>query len=139
MKKQPIAPHYFTGEAGRCLVRLHVNNSDAPAVTEADLWDNAKRRLGLTGNLYLSGDGKGHSYVTATIPGSGSHKPLARVLLGQPGGYRVRYIDRNPLNLLPENFRLDAPWADEGTATEALARLMESARRDSGGAGEVAV
>lgn len=140
MKKQPIAPHYFTDADGRRLVRLYVHSSDAPAVTEADLWDNTQRRHGLTGNLFLNNSGTGHSYVYATLPGTDKQHPLARLLLlNQPRGYRVRYIDKNPLNLLPENFRLDAPWADQNTATEALARLLDDARQDVGEAGEVAV
>lgn len=129
MKKQPTAPHYFTDADGRRLVRLYVHGSDAPAVTEAALWDNAQRRHGLTGNLFLNNSGTGHIYVYATLPGTDKQRPLARLLLlTKPSGYRVRYIDKNPLNMLPENFRLDATWADQGTAEQALALLLDIAR-----------
>lgn len=129
MQKQPTAPHYFTDAGGRRLVRLYVHGSDAPVVTEAALWDNAQRRHGLTGNLFLNNSGTGHIYVYATLPGTDNQHPLARLLLlTKPSGYRVRYIDKNPLNMLPENFRLDAPWADQGTAAEALGLLLDIAR-----------
>lgn len=132
MKKQTPPPYYFTDHDGRHLVQLHVHGSDTPTVTEAVVWDNAKRRYGLTGSVYMSSDGQGHRYVVATIPGSGSHAPLARLLLGRPSGYRVCYVDGNSLNLMPENFQLVAPWADERTAAEALALHLASARQDSG-------
>jgi len=135
MKKQTPPPQYITDRDGRRLVRLHVHGSDTPAITEAVLWDNARRRYGLTGSLYMSDDGKGRRYVTATVPGTGSHRLLARLLLDRPRGYRVRYIDKDALNLLPENFRLDAPWADESTAAEALTAYLDAARRDTGAAG----
>ncbi len=131
MKKKSSAPEYFTDSEGRRLVRLQVHGSEAPAITDADLYDNAIRRYGLTGTLYMSGDGKGNRYVVATIPGTGSHSPIARLLLDRPKGYRVRYYDGDPLNLLPENFRLDAPWADESTAARALALHLDNAQRES--------
>ncbi len=121
-------PEYFTDVTGRRLVRLPTYSSDTPAITEAALFDNAKHRHGLSGVTYMSDDGKGNRYVVATIPGSGSHSPLARLLLDRPKGYRVRYIDGNPLNLLPENFRLAAPWANEEAAAEALALCLAIAR-----------
>lgn len=123
-------PEYFTDAEGRRLVRLPVNGSDSPAIADAQLFDNAARRHGLTGVLYLNDDGKGHSYVMATIPGSGTHSVLARLLLSPPPGYRVRYRDGNPLNLLPENLRLHAPWADEATAATAMSILLEQARAE---------
>jgi hypothetical protein len=133
MKKQSNPPEYFTDSDGRRLVRLHVHGSDTPATTEADLYDSAIRRHSLTGSIYMSSDGKGHRYVVATVPGSHSHSPFARLLLDRPKGYRVRYNDGDPLNLLPENFRLTAPWADEATASEALAVHLASARRGEEG------
>lgn len=131
MKKHTPAPHYFTDDDGRRLVALHVHGSDDRAVTEAALWDNAKRRHKLTGSLFLNHDGQGRSYVYAREPGTNKQSPLARLLLNLRRAYRVRYADRNPLNLLPENFRLVARWADEGTAAEALALQLDSARQDT--------
>ncbi|MGE8230478.1 hypothetical protein [Stenotrophomonas hibiscicola] len=121
-------PERFSDEDGRALVRLQVSGSDIQAVTEAVLWDNACARHGLTGAVYMNSDGKGHEYVMATIPGSGGHTPLARLLLGCPRGYKVRYNDGDRLNLLPENLRLHATWADTSTAEAALAVLLDTAR-----------
>ena len=47
MKKQRPPPYYFTDHDGRHLVQLQVHGSDTPTVTEAVVWDNAKRRYGL--------------------------------------------------------------------------------------------
>ncbi|QNH24984.1 hypothetical protein [Xanthomonas theicola] len=121
-------PERFLDEDGRALVRLQVSGSDSPAVTEATLWDNACARYALTGAVYLNSDGKGHEYAMVTVPGSGGHTPLARLLLGRPKGYRVRYNDGDRLNLLPENLRLHAPWADASTAKAALAALLDAVR-----------
>ena len=130
MRKNRPHPTYFTDEAGCRLVRLPVSGSDTPAITQAALYDKAKRRHGLTGSLYLSHDGKGHSYVMASIPNSGTHKALARLLLDCPRGYHVRYIDGDSLNLLPENFRLASKWADPDMCAEVLARLSDTARAE---------
>lgn len=124
-------PERFSDDDGRALVRLQVSGSDIPAVTEAVLWDTACACYGLTGAVYMNNDGKGHEYVMATVPGSGGHTPLARLLLGCPRGYRVRYNDGDRLNLLPENLRLHAPWADIGTAKAALAAILDSVRSPS--------
>ena len=110
-------------------MRVPVNGSDTPAITEAALFDNAASRYGLTGSLYLSGDGRGHRYVMASVPGSGTHRTLARLLLLQPKSYRIRYRDGDPFNLLPENLRLSAPWADKDTAAAALAVHLDHARQ----------
>lgn len=128
--KQSTAPEYFTDDDGRYLVRLPVSGSDAPAITEAALFDNAKRRHALTGNLYATDDGSGkRRYVIATRPGSGTHSPLARLLLDCPRGYHVRYSDGNPFNLLPENFRLVSTWADSSARTAVLAALLDEVRK----------
>lgn len=126
--KQPYKPEYFS-DGGRTLVRLPVTGSDTPAVTEAALFDSAKRRHGITGNLYATDDGSGkRRYVIASRPGTGTHSPLARLLLDCPKGFHVRYRDGDPLNLLPENFRLVSPWADSDARTAVLAALLETAR-----------
>jgi hypothetical protein len=121
-------PEYFTDSDGRMLVRLPVQGSDAPALTEATLWNNAKRRRGLTGRLYMSGNGSGHRYVMASIEKGETHRSLAQLLLGEPRSYRVRFRDKDTLNHLPENFRLAAVWADEATAEKALALTLTQAR-----------
>lgn len=127
--KQSITPEYVTDDDGRALVRLRVTGSDTPAITEAALFDNAKRRHGLSGNLYATDDGSGkRRYVIASLPGSGTHSPLARLLLDCPKGYHVRYNDGNPLNLLPENLRLFSTWADPDARHSVLATLLEHAR-----------
>lgn len=127
--KQPPKPEYFSDD-GRQLVRLPVSGCDAPATTEAALFDNARHRHGLTGNLYATDDGSGkRRYVIASRPGSGTHSPLARLLLDCPKGYHVRYNDGNPLNLLPENLRLVSTWADPSARATVLATLLDLARK----------
>lgn len=127
--KQSTTHEYFTDDEGRTLVRLRVSGSDTPAITEAVLFDNARRRHGLSGNLYATDDGSGkRRYVIASLPGSGTHSPLARLLLDCPKGYHVRYNDGDPLNLLPENLRLVSTWADPTARATILATLLEHAR-----------
>lgn len=127
--KQSSAPEYFTGDDGRALIRLKVTGSDAPAITEAVVFDNARQRHGLTGKLYATDDGSGkRRYVIASRPGSGTHSPLARLLLDCPKGYHLRYDDGNSLNLRPENFRLASTWADSDVREAMLAELLKQAR-----------
>lgn len=128
--KQSTKHDYFNDDDdGRALVSLMVSGSDTPAVTESALFDNAMRRYGLSGNLYVTDDGSGkRRYVIASLPGSGTHSPLARLLLDCPKGYQVRYNDGNPLNLLPENLRLVSTWADPAARDSVLAELLERAR-----------
>ena len=121
-------PQYFFDHSGRELVSLPVKGTDDRVVTEAALWRNAVRRYGLSGRLYWTEDGKGYRYLAATVPGTGSHTTLARLLLGRPRGYRVTYVDGDRANLRPENLRLVAPWADDEFAAEALAIVLAQAR-----------
>lgn len=129
MRKTKLKPEYFTDPSGRRLVRLPVSKCLAPAITEAALFDGARNREGGFGGLYLTGDGSGkRSYVLAYRNADRAHKTLARLLINCPKGYHVAYRDKNSLNLLPENLRLRATWADESMAGEVLALLLTEAR-----------
>lgn len=128
MTKRTTHPDYFADADGRRLVRIAVHGSESPAITEAVLFDNAQRRHGLTGNLYMTGGRR--RYVHAWLGDRSAHTTTARLLIDCPKGYRVHYRDGNPLNLLPENLRLVAPWADDQTAMQALALLLDAARGD---------
>ena len=130
MRKNRPHPTYFTDEAGCRLVRLPVSGSDTPAITQAALYDKATLHHELTGNIYMSFDSKGHGYPTASIPNSGTHKHLARLLLDCPRGFHVRYIDGDSLNLLPENFRLASTRVAPDVCAEVLARLLDAARAE---------
>ncbi len=137
MTKRTTHPYYFTDADGRRLVRIAVHGSESPAITEAELFDNAQRRHALPGGLYMVGTSR-HRYVYARLGDRGAHTTLARLLIDCPKGYRVHYHDGNPLNLLPENLRLVAPWADDRTATQALALLLDAARGDTTTSGALA-
>jgi hypothetical protein len=120
---------YFIDEKGRRLARVPVSGSDAPMVTEAALYDNARQSGSLRGALFLSGAGKRRRYVYAWHLDKAGNSTAARLLINCPKGYQVRYIDGNPLNMLPENFRLVATWGDQALAGKVLEQLLAEARR----------
>lgn len=98
-----------TGADGTPLV-LNPLPDGSRAIIEAEDYD-AFVRMGLTTRWFLDDNGSGNLIVRFTLPSvdpraRANNASVARIVLDAGGGQRVRYRDKNPLNLTRANLYL---------------------------------
>ncbi len=113
---------------GRQVVCVPLAKGLGPAVVDAADYDTLMR-LGLSSQWLVNGPAPG--YVRAPVNGAlGSLVGVSRIIMVAGAGRRVRYLDRNPLNLRRNNLRLVDGYAtriDAEAVVKAFERRLASA------------
>lgn len=127
--RNPRRARRFTGADGTPLV-MNPLSDGSMALIEAEDFDTFAK-LGLSTQWFLDDNGSGNLIVRFKLPSLDPRKrannaSVARIVLNVIGGQRVRYRDKNPLNLTRANLYLA-----DGYSKGREAAVLRS--RESGG------
>lgn len=100
-KRRAASPyHTITDKSGRKIAIVDATQGREFAILATD-WESVRREFG---NCWFArSNGNGSFYIGAKRSDVLAPRVLARTLMGAGRGQRVRYRDRNPMNLLREN------------------------------------